>query len=86
MVAEYFIGTGFDEMQVNHIDGVPYNNHVSNLEYVTALDNVAHAMQSGLMTGGRKPIRGRARKPVKHRPCSQEMNLADVDNPEWVNR
>lgn len=51
MVAEMFIPDADRMMQVNHIDGVKSNNHASNLEYVTALDNVAHAMQSGLFRG-----------------------------------
>lgn len=25
-------------------------------------------------------------KPIKCGPCSQELNLADADNPEWLNR
>lgn len=41
----YFEGEG---QQVNHIDGCKTNNHISNLEWVTARENVAHAINTGL--------------------------------------
>lgn len=46
LVAECFIG--ISSLQVNHIDGNKANNHVSNLEYVTAKQNTAHAIRLGL--------------------------------------
>ena len=41
LVAETFIG--LSDKQVNHIDGDSHNNKLSNLEYVTASENVIHA-------------------------------------------
>lgn len=46
LVAECFIG--FSSLQVNHIDGNKGNNHVSNLEYLTPLENTRHAIKLGL--------------------------------------
>ena len=36
---------GESDLQVNHIDGDKRNNHISNLEYITAKENCAHRDQ-----------------------------------------
>lgn len=45
MVALEFLGHENDHLQVNHIDGNKLNNHISNLEFVTPLQNTVHARQ-----------------------------------------
>ena len=43
LVAEHFIGPCPElGMVVNHIDGDPFNNHVSNLEWATVSENNEH--------------------------------------------
>jgi plasmid maintenance system antidote protein VapI len=49
LVARAFIGECPDGMEIDHIDTVKSNNHVSNLEYVTHLENVRRAVKNGLM-------------------------------------
>ena len=39
---------GKDELVVNHIDGNKYNNHISNLEWITRSDNTFHALIIGM--------------------------------------
>ena len=38
------------DLQVNHIDADKLNNHLTNLEWVTARDNMLHAYDMGLIT------------------------------------
>lgn len=45
MVVAAFVGPIPEGMQVNHKDGNKQNNHLSNLECVTSLQNVRHAVE-----------------------------------------
>lgn len=45
LVAEAFIDNPFGKREVNHIDGDKRNNHASNLEWVTAKENVRHSIE-----------------------------------------
>ena len=53
LVAKAFIPNPKHLPQVNHLDGNTLNNHVSNLEWCDAHDNIMHAIRMGLRPPGK---------------------------------
>ena len=53
LVADAFLLEDSERPYINHKDGNPHNNHISNLERCTQKENVQHAYDTGL----RKPNR-----------------------------
>ena len=49
IVAENFLDNPNNLPEVNHIDGDYYNNKLSNLEWISKLDNMRHASENKLM-------------------------------------
>ena len=52
IVAKLFLPNPLNKPEVNHIDGVKFNCHASNLEWVTGVENNWHAYATGLMPQG----------------------------------
>jgi len=51
LVALHFIPNPYEHTQVNHKDGIKNNNHVDNLEWCTASENITHAYKIGIRSG-----------------------------------
>ncbi len=54
LVAEHFLYKPRDKNEVNHKDGNKLNNHASNLEWVTASQNIQHGLANELIPRGEK--------------------------------
>lgn len=75
LVAKAFIPNPKNKPMINHKDGNTKNNHVSNLEWVTALENVTHASNIlGVMVGYKKHIEKQKRK-VKQMKNGKEIKI-----------
>jgi hypothetical protein len=48
LVCLTFLPNPNNKPQINHIDGDRYNNNISNLEWVTAKENIRHSIDTGL--------------------------------------
>lgn len=51
LVALSYLENIDNKIQVNHINGIKYDNRLANLEWATSHENMQHAYKNGLMKG-----------------------------------
>ena len=76
LVALSFIPNPEKKPQVNHKDGNKGNNHISNLEWATARENIRHSVDNGLQV---------MPKGIDN-PCSKQIRQLSISNElirEW---
>ncbi len=56
LLAQTFIPNVNNRLEVNHINGIKTDNHLTNLEWVTHSENVMHAYRTGLLKKVLKPV------------------------------
>ena len=82
LVAQAFIVNPKNKPEVNHRDGNKLNNHITNLEWMTFDENMAHSAKNGLSASGERNGRSKLNEFQINviRKCSGLTNaeLADI--------
>ena len=94
LVAKAFIPNPKHLPQVNHLDGNTLNNHVSNLEWCDAHDNIMHAIRMGLRPPGKTgskysgvpcAVTDASGNTLRAYPSMQAMSKGEHMNPAFIN-
>jgi hypothetical protein len=83
LVAQAFLSNPRGLPEINHIDAVKTNNHVSNLEWCSRLENMAHANRLGLLKQPRCSEFGG--RPVFHRRVTENTaaRIRELSGAGW---
>jgi hypothetical protein len=82
ILAEYFIDNPEQKEQVNHKNGIKYDNRIDNLEWVTQSENTLHSFANGLQ----KPSKPHMKKLVDEVTGIMYESLSEASRYLNVNR
>ena len=89
LVAGAFLGTCPSNKEVNHKDGNKKNNCIDNLEYITQLENITHAIKLGLVVKARGESQGTSklteRQALQIKKLCQEKKFSQKKIAEMFN-
>lgn len=87
LVAKCFVQGQAPGLQVNHIDGDRDNNRSSNLEWMTAKENIHHAWRIGLSSNAnlQKPVMAMGREHSGVIACAKSLGVSRFDISIWCN-
>lgn len=80
LVAQAFIPNPENKLQVNHIDNNPLNNIVTNLEWVTNLENSHHSMNQGRLNRGSKNGMAKLNEEEVIKIRTSNLSVLDLSN------
>lgn len=81
VVAFAFLPNPLNKPCINHKDGNPLNNHISNLEWCTVSENTKHAYDTGLASGEASRKRLLGHKPSERTIEVARQRMSSAENP-----